>query len=306
MLNCLLLLSSDLTHFRAFLAQWIPGKHQLLPVTIALLLLEQCSSWVLRLRSWYFASGRSGCLLTSLGRNLHMQEVTPAAGLVPLLDAKIDRQHQPTVVPVCAIKHPAEQPQFATKKIAIKSGREISAEFGGIMRRKACSSDPLWPLQLWRCCICLIPRKLRGWSDPPLIHKKKPPRLTQRFSWVSICLFSSRNRKNRKCFVCLLVETIFTTFFSWLEPLQSILKGLLGKATGTETWGHREKEQSYSRKPGSRNKTCCECCSDEQWDSYAQEWKRQKKSSDTGVKERLQVRTGMDVIRLDEGEGEMQ
>lgn len=72
-----------------------------------------------------------------------MHEVTPAAGLVPLLDAKIDRQHQPTVVPVCAIKHPAEQPQFATKKIAIKSGREISAEFGGIMRRKACSSDPL-------------------------------------------------------------------------------------------------------------------------------------------------------------------
>lgn len=89
------------------------------------------------------------------------------------------------------------------QKIAIKSDREISADFGGMMRRKTCSSDPLWPLQLQYCCICFVHWKLRGWSDPPRIHKKKP-RFTRGLSCFLISLLFSGKSKNRKYFVCLL------------------------------------------------------------------------------------------------------
>lgn len=37
-----------------------------------------------------------------------MQQVTPAAGLVPPLGTKVSRQHQPAFTLVYVIKHPAE------------------------------------------------------------------------------------------------------------------------------------------------------------------------------------------------------
>lgn len=188
------------------------------------------------------------------------------------------------------------------------------------MRRKACSSDPLWPSQLWRCCICLIPWKLRGWSDPPLIHKKYHqdwPDDSPGFPFL--CSLLETANTESVLFVCLLKPFSQHSFHgsshckasskgSWgrqQELSSATLHRTTEKHATHKAGGHREKQQSYRRNPGSRSKTCCECCSDEQWDRYAEEWKRQKKSSDTEVREGLQLRTGMDVIRLHEGEGEM-
>ena len=189
------------------------------------------------------------------------------------------------------------------------------------MRRKACSSDPLWPLQLQCCCICFVHGKMRGWSDPPLLHKKRPqdsPKDSPGF--LFLCSFLETAKIKSVLFVCLFVETICTTLFSWLEPLHNIFRGLLGKATGAEqchnaqsNWdacreavGHRQSQQSYRRKPGRGSKACCDCCSGEQGDRYAEDRRRQKKAADTVVRERLQLSRGMDMIRLEGDEGEAQ
>lgn len=178
------------------------------------------------LRPWSSAPGRSVCLLTSLRRNLPRQEVTAAVGLVSLLGTQVCRQHQPAFMPVCYT-----MPSRATSVCHIKEQwhpKEISAEFRGMVSRKACFSDPLWPLWMdvfWICCwMCFVHR---DWVTTLTLYSvtKKRTGCTQGLSWVSISLLFSGNSTNRKCLICLFVGTIGTTSCTWLGLLQSILWG---------------------------------------------------------------------------------
>lgn len=156
--------SLQTSEFGAILAQWYPEQHHLPSVT--LLSLSQCSCCALGLRLWSHTSGRSGCLLTNLRRNLHRQQVTAAVGLVLLLGTDWQAASAQTCACVCYTiqQRNLDLPQ----KIAIKLYREISAEFGGMMSRKECFSDLLSLLWLWCCWIQFAYWKLKGHSDPPL------------------------------------------------------------------------------------------------------------------------------------------
>lgn len=78
-----------------------------------------------------------------------------------------------------------------------------------------------------------------------------------------------------------------------------------GKAQGAERGRKVPGEASSRRIPRSGRQDCCDCCSNEQGDKYAEDQERQKESSDTVAGERLQLRRGRSMITLEESEGKI-
>lgn len=79
-----------------------------------------------------------------------------------------------------------------------------------------------------------------------------------------------------------------------------------GKAQGAERGRKVPGGASSSRTPRSGSQDCCDCCSDEQGDRYAEDQERQKESSDRVAGERLQLRREMSMVTLEESEGKIQ
>lgn len=142
------------------------------------------------------------------------------------------------------------------------------------------------------------PQRLSDHSDPLLSHKEKNrmhPRTFLGFHFSAL-LWKQHKYKVFNLFVC------WNHWHNIMYMARIVAKHLirirviphhseqLQMCTTCEAARHREGQQNYRGSPGSRRKACCDHCSDEQGDRYDGKPQREKMSSLTVIRQRLQLR----------------